>query len=331
MSTGIPKEPKYKIMDQGSSERGIKRVLVLSHMFPHEGQANLGCFVSEQVKALREFGGIDARVISCQPFLRDVTVYSLPFYWMQALYSYRRQVHEAEWFLHDGIPTLFVPYLVGFPFEFHSMAYLQAVRMIAARIKKVFDFELVHAHTGYLDGIAGRYLARRFKVPFVITEHTGPFSLLTDRPVVRAITLKSMAAADRIICVSPALEGQVKKWLPAKIHDRFAVIPNGVNIELFHPANADRKGIPHKTLNLLSVMSLDENKNPFCLMKAFRILRGKGHDCRLTIAGDGPLMSELREWITDNGYDDRIDLLGWQNRETIARLMQEIRGGKLQL
>ncbi|MBI5102210.1 MAG: glycosyltransferase [Nitrospirae bacterium] len=315
---------KYHRFYVNSLTRRINRVLILSHMFPDECHKNLGCFVAEQARALREHEGLDARVVSCRPFWINTVS---PLRVAGALFHYNRQLYSAQWFIRDGVPTLFVPYVVGspyFPFMVHGFTHLRSVRAIAGRLRRDFNFDLVHAHTGYLDGYAGRYLARRFKTPFVITEHMGPFSLLTDNPVVRAVTLKSMAAADRIICVSPALEGQVRKWLSPKFHDKFTVLPNGVNTELFHPGTQGRvPEYPKAEQELLTVISLDENKNPFCLLEAFKKLREKGLGCRLRIVGDGPLFGKIKDWTGRNGLAGSIELLGRRTREEIAALMRD--------
>lgn len=298
----------------------VSRALVISHMFPNEHQKNLGCFVAEQVKALRDFG-MDCRVISCQPFWHNS---KNPLKLPGCFRNYRQVIKSSSWFLHDGIPTLFLPFLVGRPYfiyRLYFLTYYNAIASVIEQVYKDFRFDLIHAHTGYMDGFAGMMLANKYDVPLVITEHTGPFSLLTEKLIVRKATVKSMSSADRVICVSKALEDEVKKWVPKKEHHKFMVLPNGIDSALFYP---EREIKTVRKLNrLLSVISLEDIKNPFCLLEALKILSSKGHDFTLKIIGDGPLRDKLNMWIVENGLGKKVELLGWRTREEVASFMRE--------
>jgi len=304
-------------------ERSVNRVLVISHMFPNSIQPNSGCFVAEQVKALRDLEGLDVRVVSGQPFWCNT---KHPKKLANAISKYQEELKSTKWSLSEGIPTLFIPYLVGkpfFPFQSHGFTYKHAVASVAESIRKDFNFDLVHAHTAYLDGCAGLYLARKYKVPLVITEHTGPFSCLTEKPIVRHITLKSLSSADSIICVSSSLANDVKKWLNPVIYSKLKCLPNGVDITKFYPPEENNKPGNQSCLRLLSVISLDDNKNPFCLMQAFKLLRDRGIQAELKIVGGGELLEELKQWVNDHQFLESIQILGWQSRDEVARLMRE--------
>ncbi|MDJ0737023.1 MAG: glycosyltransferase [Nostocaceae cyanobacterium] len=304
-----------------NGQHRVSRVLVLSHMFPNQTQLNSGCFVAEQVKALRDFEGLDVRVVSCQPFWCNT---KQPRKLANVISEYQKELKSINWSSYENIPILFIPYLVGppfLPFQLHGFTYRFAVAKIADLIHKEFNFDLVHAHTGYLDGFAGLYMARKYQVPLVITEHTGPFSYLTDKPIVRHVTLKSLSSADRVICVSSSLKNEVKKWLPAFRHSKLICLPNGVDTTQFY--TRENHNVSNNCLRLLSVISLDENKNPFCLMQAFQILRERGLQIELKIVGGGELIEDLKQWIVENKLVESIHILGWQPRNEVARLMRE--------
>ncbi|AKG22716.1 glycosyltransferase [Calothrix sp. 336/3] len=306
-----------------NAERKISRILVLSHMFPKPSQPNSGCFVAEQVKALRDYEGLDVRVISCQPFWCNT---KNPIKIADLFSKYKEALYSSKWFSSDGIPTLFLPYLVGnpfLPFHLHGFTYRYAISSIADSIRQRFNFDLIHAHTAYLDGSAGLYLAEKYQIPFVITEHTGPFSLLTDKPIVRNLTEQSLSSANKIICVSSYLANDVKKHISSKDKSKIISLPNGVDTTKFYPEDMSSNGEKRDKLRLLSIISLDNNKNPFLLLQAFKLIREDGINVELKIVGGGELLEQLNQWVVNNSLTDFIHLLGWQPRNEIARILRE--------
>ena len=304
-----------------NAERRVSRILVLSHMFPHEVQSNAGCFIAEQVKALREILGLDVRVISCQPLWLNT---KNPIKIIDKIKKYKKSLYSSNWTIWEDIPILRLPYLVGrpfFPFHIHGFTYQYAISKWASRIRKDFNCDLVHSHTSYLDGSAGSFLAKKYEVPLVITEHTGPFSILADKPVVSQVTANTLKSANKIISVSPSLENDVKKIIASSHYEKMICIPNGVNTQIFYLDQNNDKN--HDYLMLLSVISLDENKNPFCLLEAFKLLHKQGLKIKLNIVGGGELEQQLQQWIENNNLTDLIKLLGIQPRHEVARLMRE--------
>ncbi|MBD2297079.1 glycosyltransferase [Nostoc sp. FACHB-190] len=317
---------KFETFFFKNRERRISRVLVLSHMFPNSHQPNSGCFVAEQVKALRELEGLDVRVVSGQPFWCNT---KNPVKFAKLLLQYGKALRSTNWFLHEGTPTLFVPYLVGkplFPFRFHGFTYKLAIALLAKRIHKVFNFDLVHAHTSYLDGFAGLHLARQYKKPLVITEHTNPFSYLTSKQIIKQITKNSLHNANMVIGVSQSLTQEIINFLSDSSGYKINTISNGVDINLFHITELQSRNISNKkVLRLLCVTALEEYKNIFCLLKSFQLLREtlKQIDVKLTVVGGGSLEESIADWIAQNGLNDYISLLGRQSRYEVAKLMRE--------
>lgn len=301
------------------SHRG-RRVLVLSHLYPSPELPGLGPFVHEQVSALRINSGVDARVVCCTPFwcstfhpAKIARVYQL----------YRARLRELRWQQHDGVPVLYLPYLVGGLFRrwLHADTYRNAVLAAADWLRARFDFEVIHAHTSFLDGTAALALSRRFNVPYLLTEHTGPFRQLTDHPLMRARTVRALTGARQVYCVSGALADDVRAALPAAQHGKIDVLANGVDTAQFYlpPQRAADPARPR----LLSVISLDANKNPLLLLDAFKQLLADVPGATLTIAGDGELRGAVEAKVNAEGLGRAVTLLGFRPRAEIARLMRE--------
>jgi glycosyltransferase involved in cell wall biosynthesis len=297
-----------------------KRVLIISHLYPSQSQPGLGPFVHEQVSALRVNSGIDARVVCCTPFWFN-TLHPVKI--ARAYRAYRKLFANLRWQSHDGVPVLYLPYMVGgfFRHWLHSLTYGNAIQTASDWLREQFDFEIIHAHTSYLDGCAALALARKFAVPYLLTEHTGPFHLLTDNPLKRRRTVTALTHARKVFCVSGALADDVRGVLPAEQHGKIDVLHNGVDTAQFYPP--PRWTPDPARPRFLSVISLDDNKNPLMLLDAFHRLRAEVPGARLAIVGDGPLRDALHEKIDQDGLRDAVALLGFKTRSEVARLMRD--------
>jgi len=159
----------------------------------------------------------------------------------------------------------------------------------------------------------------------VITEHTNPFSYLTKKPLIRQITLNCLKRANLTIAVSSALREEIKNLLPGMKSEKLLYVPNGFDSELFklNDSQIDRLNNQKKTLQLLSIIALEDYKNPFCLLEAFKILCQNQIDVKLTIVGQGSLLNSIEQWISNYEFNDLINIMQLQPRNEVARLMRE--------
>ena len=298
------------------------RLLIVSHMFPHPDQPGLGSFVLEQAQALQK-AGVDVRVISGRPFW--LTSHRSPFRLLGGLYNYVRLYAASgkRWRQVDGVPVQFLPYPVLGPFWSHGWAYRFAIGRCLRRSEERFVVDLIHAHTGYLDGMAARVLSSRLKVPYVITEHTGPFSTLMTHPIIHRATLRAMAGAARVVTVSSALRRDIASYMdlgPTVMR----VIPNVVNVEQFHPPKIWQ---PQPIApRILFVGYFVPIKNLPLLLAAFRQVRDARPGATLMLVGGGEVpeqQTELLASIDRLGLAGTVEVKSYVERHEVARLMRE--------
>jgi glycosyltransferase involved in cell wall biosynthesis/SAM-dependent methyltransferase len=287
----------------GAARCTPRAVLVLSHMYPRDHHPAGGIFVHDQVKALRE-QGIDVRVMSGEPFWINTLN---PKRALGALRSWSRSV-SSQWENYDSVPLIRFPYLVGrfLPFEVHAFSYAAAAVRFARQIHGAFDFELIHAHTAYLDGSAGAAIAVRFNAALVITEHTGPFRTLTRTQALRVTTRRAMNSADQLLAVSASLLRDVFDEIKLTYPDRARVVPNLVDIEKFRPGS----GAHDNCIRALWVGHFVPVKRIPVLLEAFRIASEKVPRLRLRLVGSGEGEQVARDLVQQFGLTAIVEFIG---------------------
>lgn len=117
----------------------------------------------------------------------------------------------------------------------------------------------------------------------------------------------SYRICQQIICVSEGVLEQLQAWVP-EISEKLRVIYNGIDINLFSPADFK---LLDDDCTIVSVGSLTLQKNYFNAISVFSELSSRGHsNIRYLIAGSGKLESELRKTVKDLGVSGIVELLG---------------------
>jgi glycosyltransferase involved in cell wall biosynthesis len=179
--------------------------------------------------------------------------------------------------------------------------------------------DLVHAHVCIPGGLAARELQRRHGMPYLVTEHMGPFPLpglaLPDgtlRPLVR----EALEGAAARIAVSTALAGQMASYGLEEAR----VIPNLVDERLFVPAAGPQDG-PRA---LLAIARSEPVKGIDQLVRALALVPPsalEGVELRIALAdGRSPALDALAAEV---GLAGRITWIGALSRtEVVAELQR---------
>ena len=161
--------------------------------------------------------------------------------------------------------------------------------------RAAFRVSLVHAHSPFVTGALGAWVARRTRIPLVFTYHTQleayahyvPLDPRFTRAVAASLTRMYANAADVVIVPTIAMEQQLRtRGVVAPI----VVVPSGIDVATF--ARGHRRddlraqlGVaPHQEL-VLAVGRLGREKNVELALEAFA--RTSRVDARLVLVGDG--------------------------------------------
>jgi D-inositol-3-phosphate glycosyltransferase len=179
-------------------------------------------------------------------------------------------------------------------------------------------YDLVHSHY-WLSGQVAWLAAERWDVPLIHSMHTMAkvknLALAEDdapEPMARAIgEAQVVEAADRLVANTGEEADQLVDLYDAD-PDRIAVIPPGVDLDLFSPCSRTaarrRLGVPDDAFLLLFVGRIQPLKAPDVLLRAVARLQADG-PLQVAIVG-GPSGSGLATpaWLTDLARD--LDLGG---------------------
>ncbi len=176
--------------------------------------------------------------------------------------------------------------------------------------------DIIHAHVALPAGWMAARLAKRLRVPDVLTEHTGPFSALMPRKGARRPVEEALTAAAALLAVSPALAASMRQEFPAV---QPQVLGNVVRTDFFVPS-AHARGDVYR---FAAVALMQPGKGLDVLLQAARKLIDSGHaKFEILIGGDGPERAKLEQLATDQRLSEHVRFLGLLTRAEVRSLFQ---------
>jgi glycosyltransferase involved in cell wall biosynthesis len=175
------------------------------------------------------------------------------------------------------------------------------------RLVKENRYDLVHAFFGLPTGWLCYKTAH--KLPYIISLRGsdvpgGHARLQLEYKLLGPLLKRIWTGASALVACSDGLKKRSLRFLPSANID---VIPNGVDLDRFKPqANKQIAG----ELELITVGRLSVTKRFPMLIEAVEILSKKGRPVKLTMAGGGGLLPELKGIVEQKGLNGVIDLTG---------------------
>lgn len=175
--------------------------------------------------------------------------------------------------------------------------------------------ELIHAHVGYPAGYIAWKLSEKYQIPFMITEHMGPFPFrdFQKRTGLDVKLHDPLLHAHRNLAVSKHLQQEMHTYGIAS-----SVFHNFIDDEYFHVSKRARSS---DKMRLLHIGRLAPEKRQADLLEAMAILPDS-IEFELVIAGEGSLRSDLEQLAKSLRLDDRVHFRGNLDREAIREQIQ---------
>lgn len=178
-------------------------------------------------------------------------------------------------------------------------------------------FDLAHAFFAFPTGWVACRQADR--LPYIISlrgsDVPGRHSRLQlDYKLLAGPMRRIWKRSAGLVACSTGLRERAWRFLPAA---PIAVIPNGVDLDRFRPAENLRPAGPWR---LLTVGRLTVTKRMESLAGVVLQLGQAGIEVRLTVAGGGALEEKFRQLVAECGLNGRIDITGRQEPDLMPEL-----------
>lgn len=269
------------------------KILFISSWFPNKIEPTNGNFVQRHAEAVA--------------LLHDVEI-------LHAIGDFsQKQIFLEDVQMINGIRTCIIYYKNSKNPVQNFLRRMEAYKIGFSTMQKP---DLVHANVMHNSMLFAVYLKRKFKIPFVITEHwTALREINKDRTsfITKYIAKCIGNNADKVLPVSRDLEKGLKG---IGIKTGMEVIPNVVNTQLFKPG----KKI-YSDFTFIHISNLIPRKNCDKIVRVALQLLSEGYQFNLQIGGDGNT-DPLQAAVKNAKAEDRIDVFGMQTISQVAERMQ---------
>ncbi|MEO6916435.1 MAG: glycosyltransferase [Chitinophagaceae bacterium] len=214
------------------------------------------------------------------------------------------------------------PWETGIGILNRLLSFLQYLRVYRKLIKEFISREglpdIVHVHVTMRAGLLGLWLRKKYNIPYVITEHWTGFSTRAEDNfyqqnwLFRKTAVEILRNAQMILPVCNYLADEMKKIV---IGPAYVVIGNVVDTGIFQPAS-----VPDGPIRFFHASSLNKQKNPEAILRAFAVAGLATTDWRLVVAG--PASQLLKNSGIKLGLADKITWLGEISYHQVADKMK---------
>lgn len=220
--------------------------------------------------------------------------YALPF---RLRFNERVSFHEVK----IGAYPLFehAPYALALSVMLHEVAVREHLDVIHCH------YAIPHAAAAWM---AKELLAGERRLPIVTTLHGTDITLVGQDPSYYTITRFSIEKSDGITAVSEYLKEETVRAFECE-RERIAVIPNFVDLAVFHPPTERCSGYPPYERVLMHISNMRPVKRLLDVVHIFARVNA-AVPSRLLLVGDGPERDAAERELARLGLADRSRCLG---------------------
>jgi glycogen(starch) synthase len=209
---------------------------------------------------------------------------------------------------YQGIPIHRLAFQTAVP---SGIDHLLQVRQQVINLKRTFAPDLIHINGVGPTDFFHLTTTQAYKAPVLVTLH-NPWLSQAD-----TIVAQTLRAADWVVGVSAAILDRGRGLAP-EISARCSVIYNGASPPVPLP-----KPLPFNQPRILCLGRLAPEKGIDVAITAFSFLVDRFPHARLTIAGNGPLRSDLEQQAIRQGIGHAVDFIGWVVPERVTSLIND--------
>jgi len=239
----------------------------------------------------------------------------------------------------DGIRYFRTPHEIGLTGQAIKKRWplfreLGVVRLLQQRIKSLLrseTFDVVHAHSPALCGLAAAQVAHSCRLPFVYeirafwedaaVDQTKTCGTSMRYRFARRLETHVAQRADAVVGIAHSiLDDLQSRGVSA---DKLFHVPNGVDVSRFAPVVRDNALAASLGLNGAPTLGFIGTLFPWegiaWLVRAAKQLHARGTPFKLVIIGDGADANELKKSIRENNAGSYVSFLGRVSHEQVER------------
>lgn len=293
-------------------------LFIISSWYPSNTNPNAGVFVREQAEAIAMTCSDIRVLISAWGHTDSELSVRHP---IQAFHVLLWRFRQPERKIHqkNGVWEIFHPSL-NFSEKLPRGGTERLIsanrKNLLAAIEKFGPIDLIHAHVSYPAGFVASRLSEEFGIPYVLTEHMGPFPFISmmKSGIPRREIFDAFKKAARSIAVSPALAQRISSFGLLEP----MVVPNVVNEKKFFnsPIKSDR-------FIFFTLCNLVEQKGIDVLLRAIALWSPQINEVEFRIGGDGEMLNIYKMMAENLGISNRITWLGKVHHDDASSLFRE--------
>ncbi|GAF15082.1 glycosyltransferase LafA [Bacillus sp. JCM 19046] len=194
----------------------------------------------------------------------------------------------------------------------------------ASQLVRKLQIDVVHTHTEFSMGCLGKYLAKKYKLPFIHTYHTmyedyvhyvARGKLLTPY-MVGKLTKWFCRGADLVIAPTEKVKKTLKRY---GVVAQISVVPTGISLKQFKRTNQttqktnalrEKLGFTVNDRIIVSIGRMAEEKNMQALVHAVKQGQAIKKPFQLVLVGDGPERKKLETLTHSLGVTDFVHFVG---------------------
>lgn len=281
-------------------------LIIPSEHFVTQIQPLGGIFQYHQSKALNNVGH-QIGVLSVG--------YITPRY-LVSKYIYKKEEKKENINIKREYKQLYFPHRY-IPFKVLKSNYIKMADKLYKEYIKEFGIpDIIHAHNFLYAGIIAKFLKDKYRVNYVITEHSSSFV----RNKLSSEKIKSIEDvaknASKVTAVSSSFNNILEEYTKTNID----LLPNIVDNFFFQKKFQDKIS---KNFIFLHIASLDKNKNQELLIKSFEKIAKLNHNVYLNIAGSGYMKKYLESLVKKLDIQKQVNFLGRISQEKVRDEMMK--------
>lgn len=286
------------------------KILEVCQEFPNRYYPQLGTFIKQSIDSIAN-QKVNVTVVSPKPIVIPFSAF--PYHNFSKLPHIE---HTEKYDLHYPRYLYIVPKKYFYSLTGISYAYFIS-RYAIKNIKPKPD--LLHAHFSYPDGFGMIGLAKKWKVPFVISAlGTLERKVAYEGSYTSRQIFEAMNCADKVLSVSEDLKNHIVNLGISE--DKVSVVPNGVDIEKFKPAGKEYArnmlNLPQDKKIVLFVGALKKIKGVDYLIEAAKSFLDTNISLYMVGRDDG-MKKSLEKRAHELKIDNHIKFTGPVNHEDI--------------